>query len=558
MLDSQMKVSSRLALGFGLVLLLLAVIAGVGLLKFSSLQQTVVSLADHRTPNLVTAYQWQSRLQDTGLKMRNILILSDPLEIRAQVDAIHEDELKRKEAMEHLQKSITLPEGKVRLQKVLDTRAVYVPIEAQFLDLVAAGNMVDAKNLLLTTARPAQLANIASLDSLIEFQTLVVKQEAAASDIEYSSGKTTLISLSLLALVIGAFAAWFITRSIVRQLGGEPAYAAQIARSIAAGHLDVTIEASGDNQASLMLNMRSMRDQLTAIVSQVRGAADSVRVGMSQLSQGNDDLSQRTQEQAAALEETASSMEQMTATVERNAANARETSQRVVEMRNQAVKGGEIVQRAVGAMSQINTSSGKIADIIGVIDEIAFQTNLLALNAAVEAARAGEQGRGFAVVATEVRNLAQRSAAAAKEIKGLITESVTQVRDGSKLVDDSGRALTQIIASVKEVADTIAQITAASEEQAAGIGQVNTSVTQMDTMTQQNAALVEESTATSKSIEQQANKLVAHIAFFRTGDRSQEPHAQRLTTHTSARVTTQVSDELPADSSYELRTGTDY
>ncbi|MCP4407159.1 MAG: chemotaxis protein [Gammaproteobacteria bacterium] len=262
---------------------------------------------------------------------------------------------------------------------------------------------------------------------------------------------------------------------------------------------------------------------LTEVMSKIKSSADEVSSGASEIAQGNTDLSQRTEEQAANLEQTASSMEQMTATTRQNADNARQANQLASGAREQAEKGGEVVNHAVSAMGEINTSSKKIADIIGVIDEIAFQTNLLALNAAVEAARAGEQGRGFAVVASEVRNLAQRSAMAAKEIKVLIEDSVGKVDEGSRLVDESGNTLEQIVTSVKKVSDIVAEIAAASAEQSTGIDQVNKAITQMDEVTQQNAALVEQAAAASESMGDQARSLSELMAFFTV---DQDGHVQ--------------------------------
>ena len=293
--------------------------------------------------------------------------------------------------------------------------------------------------------------------------------------------------------------------------------AARVITALSAGDLTQCMDGAYEGGlATLQVELNASMGNLLSTVQQIRSASSSITSAAGEISQGNTDLSQRTEEQASSLEETAASIEELTSTVKQNADNAREASQLAVSAREQASKGGTVVQNAVVAMGAINESSKKIADIIGVIDEIAFQTNLLALNAAVEAARAGEQGRGFAVVASEVRNLAQRSAGAAKEIKTLINDSVRKVDEGSKLVNASGTTLNEIVASVKRVADIIAEIAAASAEQSSGIDQVNKAVGQMDQVTQQNAALVEEAAAAAESLDDQARGLLDAMSFFVT------------------------------------------
>lgn len=369
---------------------------------------------------------------------------------------------------------------------------------------------------------------------LLDLQAQAAQESISAAEGHYDDATIVAWTSIVLGIGLAGCFGWLLVNSMMNALNT----AVRVSERIAAGELGQEFEiTSKDEFGRLLTALKDMDTKLSEIVGTVRVSSDAVGAAARQISNGNDDLSQRTQEQASALEETASSMEEMTATVKQNADNARQASQLATGARDQADRGGTVVSRAVSAMGEINESSRRIADIIDVIDEIAFQTNLLALNAAVEAARAGEQGRGFAVVATEVRNLAQRSAKAAKEIKDLIGDSVEKVRAGTELVDESGKSLSEIVASVKKVADIVAEISAASEEQATGIDQVNTAVTEMDSVTQQNAALVEEASAASKSMEHQAQTLVDKISFFRISQQqllAATANAQQQATTTSA------------------------
>ncbi len=327
-----------------------------------------------------------------------------------------------------------------------------------------------------------------------------------------------LMAQLLRAAVIGLLVilvVWQSMRSIRSSIGGEPVFAVSMAGRIADGDLGRPDDEPEFAPESLLGALQRMRGKLTGIVNEVQRGSQVVSAAARQIASGNDDLSQRTQEQASSLEETAASMEEMTSTVKQSSANASHANQLAGSARAQAERGGEVAARASGAMREIETASRQITDILQLIDEVAFQTNLLALNAAVEAARAGEQGRGFAVVATEVRNLAQRSALAAKEIKALIKTSVDKVQAGGVLVDESAGALQDIISSIKQVTDIVAEIAAASLEQSAGIDQVNHAVTQMDEVTQHNAALVEEAAAAARTMQDQAADLAAQMRYFR-------------------------------------------
>ena len=324
-----------------------------------------------------------------------------------------------------------------------------------------------------------------------------------------------MLVLCAIALAAGSVAAWFISRGLLRQLGGQPDYAASIAGSIAAGDLAVAIETRPGDDSSLLFAMQGMRNGLVDIVSQVRAGTATINTASGEIAAGNLDLSARTESQAGTLEETASSMEELTGTVRQNADNARQANVLALSASEVAVKGGAVVAQVVDTMASINESSKKIVDIIGVIDSIAFQTNILALNAAVEAARAGDQGRGFAVVASEVRNLAQRSAAAAQEIKTLIGNSVERVDVGARLVDQAGSTMQDIVTSVKRVTDIMGEIALASQEQIAGIEQVNQAIGQMDEVTQQNAALVEQAGAAATSLNDEAAALARVVSVFK-------------------------------------------
>jgi methyl-accepting chemotaxis protein len=699
---SNLSVGKRLAMGFGTVVGLLVLIAAIGLMYLYKVDDNLIDIAGNRVPKIEAETQWIVQLLETARHAGNLFISSDPAELKGEVAAISENKRLRKKYLEQLQATINTPEGKALLKKVVEARAAYVPVEDEFLKLIDDDKKGEARDLLIKSMRPLQLAYIRELNNLFEHEIRVVDEHKTTAFTAFQFSRNLLLLLSALAVAVAGALAFKITRSITRPLSKAVEATQAVARgdlsiSVQSGskdeigklldatsamvvalraimaaqdkmaaaheagdlderipaeqfegaygkmasgvnqmvgsHIDVTFKmaevikhyAKGDFSVDLpalpgkkgqltavcseaKTNLVGIQDQIMAlsgaaargdfsvrgderqfqhafremvvhlnklmevcegsladvgrvlgaisrgdltesivadysgtfgklkddsnvtveqliqIITQIRDASEAINTAAREIATGNSDLSGRTEQQAASLEETAASMEELTGTVKQNADNAKQANQLAVSASDVASEGGKVVGQVVETMQAITASSKKIADIIGVIDGIAFQTNILALNAAVEAARAGDQGRGFAVVATEVRSLAQRSAAAAKEIKDLIGDSVQKVEVGSRLADAAGKTMEDVVVSVKRVADIITEISAASQEQSTGIEQVNQAISQMDQVTQQNAALVEQAAAAAESAEEQARGLSTTVAIFKLAGEKSAAH----------------------------------
>ncbi|CAN7193145.1 methyl-accepting chemotaxis protein [Duganella sp. LjRoot269] len=525
---SNMKVGTKLITGFISIAVLGAIVACIGIVSMGRINSMADSM--YREDLLGVSYIKEANINLIYAgRSRNSFLLATS----AQERATHRADIKKYLAtiQDYLDKSRPLfvsEKGRQLLASYAAPAQEYEKLLWRALDRADSEPLAqrsDELNQMLVAARTQ--ANL--LDDLLTAMTQVKEERASAKAADttalYHSSLALMVGLVVGSLGIGLALGVMITRTLTRQLGGEPAYAADVAGKIAGGDLTVSVDIRPNDKASVLHAMKSMRDSLGGIVGQVRAGTDTIATASTQIASGTLDLSARTEQQAGALEETASSMEELTSTVKANADHARVANELARSASEVARKGGAVVDEVIGTMGAINESSGKIADIIGVIDGIAFQTNILALNAAVEAARAGEQGRGFAVVASEVRNLAQRSAAAAKEIKQLIDDSVSKVDAGARQVDQAGVTMRDIVASIQRVTDIMADIQAASGEQTNGIEQINQAIMQMDAVTQQNAALVEQSAAASESMQDQARKLSEVVSVFRLDRQHTAPAA---------------------------------
>ncbi len=715
---TNMKVGTRLALGFGSVIVLMIIIAILGITNMRSVQGDLDGIVNTEFPKTVQANNIIDSIKSIGILMRDSLLVTSHEEMQKELLAIDGQRKIIKENLDKLQASISSEKGKAALAKVVDTRTKYVGSQDTFIKLVKEGKQAEAKTLLLGETMLLQDAYIENVTALTDLQEGRMKEIGDAANKAVQSALMIIIVLAIIAVIAGVVIALLIVRNLMKQLGGEPDYAAEAVHKIAQGDLSANLEIKPGDTTSLVYSLKVMQDSLRGIVGEIRDivaaankgdfstkmnlegkagytkelsellnqlsntvdgafkdtirvadalaagdlsqkvtqdyqgaygqvkisvnstvdsltkiveeiraivedaavrgsfatkmdmngkqgytktlsellnqlsnvtdeamndimrvakaladadltqtidkpyqawfgqtkdgvnttvqnlknlvnevkvSVDSIGTASKEIASGNTDLSQRTEEQASSLEETAASMEELTSTVKQNSENAKQANQLAHSASSVAEKGGSVVHEVVGTMSAINESSRKIVDIISVIDGIAFQTNILALNAAVEAARAGEQGRGFAVVAAEVRNLAQRSAAAAKEIKTLIGDSVEKVEVGTKLVDDAGKTMEEIVNAVKRVTDIMSEISAASAEQSQGIEQVNQAITQMDEVTQQNAALVEEAAAAAESLEEEAQNLTRSVSVFKM-DNSASAQQARTAAPSAARV----------------------
>ncbi|WBS01430.1 methyl-accepting chemotaxis protein [Pseudoduganella sp. SL102] len=515
-------IGTRLALGFALVLALLAAMTVTGVLRMQGASRLTEELVSQRVHNERLMTEWNTVIEVNAARTIAAFFAPDVTTQKAIEATMAASSKRATEIQDLLGRTLADEDSRRGHAAVMAARKQYTDTRKTMLAAKAAGDMATAQRLYATDLNTTLGAYLGALASLLRTQQAALDVTAAAIQANYAAGRNLLLALGLGATVAGVVVAWRLTHAITAPLR----QAVQVAENVSSGDLTSAIDDSrADETGQLMRALKKMNGSLLAIVSQVRNGTETIATAAAEIAAGNLDLSSRTEQQASALQQTAATMEQLTSAVRSNAENAREARTLADGAAAIAGQGGSVVADVVRTMDDINASSGRIVDIIAVIDGIAFQTNILALNAAVEAARAGEQGRGFAVVASEVRALAGRSAAAAREIKELIGDSVQKVQAGSALVDRAGHTMSDIEAAIAKVTQIMTQIADASAQQQDGIEQVNTAITQMDQVTQQNAALVEQAAAAAATMQAQANRLADAVAVFRLD--SAEPLRRR-------------------------------
>ncbi len=525
---NDMKISVRLVLGFGLMALLLVQLASSSLFRVATMSDAFGLVAHDRYPKVIELQAVKENLGSIENALNHLLLIDNPADLQQEHAVIAAKRQESSKILERLQPQILSAQGKAAFDQILQARDVYSQEQNRFIGLVTAGNKDEARTVRLTGMPALRKAYADALDGSVKYQQTLMDASIQEAADAVGSLRITIWATLGFALFAAVLMAQWIVRSVTRPLRE----AVDLSRAVAAGDLSRPIHTSGDNEtAQLLRALKDMQAGLVRVVGSVREGSESVAAASAQIAQGNRDLSARTEQQASALEQTAASMEELNSTVRQNADNARQANQLAMNASTVATQGGEAVADVVRTMKDINDSSNRISDIIGVIDGIAFQTNILALNAAVEAARAGEQGRGFAVVAAEVRSLAGRSAEAAREIKGLIGASVERVELGTAQVDRAGQTMAEVVTAIRRVTDIVGEISAASSEQSEGVEQVSEAVTQMDQVTQQNAALVEEMAAAASSLNLQARELVDTVSTFKLS-----AHASAAAPHSAARA----------------------
>ncbi|WDZ96903.1 methyl-accepting chemotaxis protein [Herbaspirillum sp. WKF16] len=510
------KIGQRLGLGFAALLILLVAIAGFGLRQVSQLNDRIEFLTSVDEGKLMALSKVQFAVGLRAIAARNLVLVSSAAEQKGDIELVGAAQKDIDTGMEELAALMKHPETSPQERQMLDQlralEAKYLPIAMNIGKLATSQQTEAARTALVKDCMPILNQVIGHISAFNKVLHANSKANVDAAEEAYSIAKWTMFATSVLALMLGTLIAWLLTRSISRPLQE----AVNVAQNVSAGDLTSRIEVkSTDELGQLMSALKGMNDSLVSIVGEVRYGTDTISVASDEIKRGNMDLSNRTEQQAGSLQETASAMEELTATVKQNSENAAEANRLAENASQVAAKGGAAVGRVVDTMNSISESSRKIVDIISVIDGIAFQTNILALNAAVEAARAGEEGRGFAVVAAEVRSLAQRSATAAKEIKGLIDDSVAKVEMGAQQVNEAGITMHDVVDSIKSVTHIMHDISAASREQTMGIEQINRAIVMIDEATQQNAALVEEAAAAAASMQQQTSTLTDVVSVFK-------------------------------------------